>query len=63
MSNEYLTLVRQRFDRGYTLDEITQRWTAMERAAQSRSASSVSPVTLDPASLEATQNNRVDTTN
>eukprot|EP00971_Amphidinium_carterae_P103733 2054078-Amphidinium_carterae.1 len=35
----------------------------MERAAQSGSASSVSPVTLDPAALEATQNNRVDTTN
>eukprot|EP00971_Amphidinium_carterae_P093621 1852638-Amphidinium_carterae.1 len=35
----------------------------MERAAHSGSASSVSPVTLDPAALEVTQNNRVDTTN
>eukprot|EP00971_Amphidinium_carterae_P196318 3895312-Amphidinium_carterae.1 len=59
MSNEYLALVRQRFERGYTLDEITQKWAAMERTANhSGSASSVSPVTL-----ETTQNNRVDTTN
>eukprot|EP00971_Amphidinium_carterae_P160821 3188642-Amphidinium_carterae.1 len=45
-------MVRERFQRGFTLEEIGQRWAA------SGSTSSVSPVTL-----EATQNNRVDTTN
>eukprot|EP00971_Amphidinium_carterae_P062539 1237893-Amphidinium_carterae.1 len=35
----------------------------MERAGHSGSASSVFPVTLDPATLEGTQNHRVDTTN
>eukprot|EP00971_Amphidinium_carterae_P181069 3591915-Amphidinium_carterae.1 len=52
MSNEYLAMVRESFQRGFTLEEIGQRWAA------SGSASSASPVTL-----EATQNNRVDTTN
>eukprot|EP00971_Amphidinium_carterae_P056194 1108612-Amphidinium_carterae.1 len=41
MSNEYLTMIRERFQRGYTLEEIGQRWAA------SGSASSVSPVTLE----------------
>eukprot|EP00971_Amphidinium_carterae_P255768 5077951-Amphidinium_carterae.1 len=68
MSPEYVAMVRRRFESGHTLEEIGQQWTAFEMAAQghqlgSGSASSVSPVTLDPATLEATQNNRVDTTN